>query len=200
MLEHIRDSTSDGYFTDLSDRVPGGTLTDDKVLAQTWRTWLAFRGGPRMRPPAAGSISVTSHRTARCAPSPRRYQVAKRTYDPTRTFPLNDTQVGCSLDDLMQEGLVVQSHLLREGEDRSAARVQRKARRDCAIELAAGTLSERCEAPDSKRGSGASAFLERRNRKVERWGRFWRDEACFWRGAWRAKHPITTTFPCINQG
>lgn len=108
MLEHLRDSTSDGYFTDLRDEAPGGTLTGDQVQhnpgALGWRReegrgWVT-RGNQHF-----GYVSADG-RYALLLPAAIKW--AKRTYDPTRTFPLNDTQVGASLDDLEKEGLVVQ--------------------------------------------------------------------------------------------
>ena len=108
MLEHIRDSTSDGYFTDLKDTVPGGTMTADEVQFNPGELGWRFDEGRGWSSRGGQHFGYVSQDGQYALLLPAAIKWAKRTYDPTRTFPLNDTQVGASLDDLMQEGMVVQ--------------------------------------------------------------------------------------------
>lgn len=108
MLEHLRDSTSDGYFTDLEDKAPGGTLTGDRVKLNPGELGWRFEEGRGWTSRGGQHFGYVSQDGKYALLLPAAIKWAKRTYDPTRTFPLNDTQVGASLDDLMQEGLVIQ--------------------------------------------------------------------------------------------
>lgn len=102
MLEHIRDSTSDGYFTNalddgvpFADRKPGpGPLGWIRDSNNGW----AKKGGQHF-----GYVTDTHVLLL-----PAALKWASRTYDASRALPLNNAQVGAGLDELVNDGVVVE--------------------------------------------------------------------------------------------
>jgi hypothetical protein len=105
MLEHVRDSVSSGYFTSIADDVPGGVLTGDvhhNPGALGWR-----RDGD-------GRWVTKGHQHFGYVSDDGKYALIlaagmkwAKSYDATRSLPLNSDQLSVGLDDLIKEGVVI---------------------------------------------------------------------------------------------
>lgn len=101
MLEHIRDSTSDGYFTNAADE---GVPFADRNGGPSQFGWI--KNGSEWTKKGGQHFGYISDTHILLLPAAMKW--ASRTYDASHALPLNQAQVGAGLDDLVNEGVVVE--------------------------------------------------------------------------------------------
>jgi hypothetical protein len=101
MLEHIRDSTSDGYFTNFADK---GVPLADRNGGPGMFGWVS--NGGEWTKKGGQHFGYVSDTHILLLPAAMKW--ASKTYDASHALPLNKDQVGAGLDDLVGDGVVVE--------------------------------------------------------------------------------------------
>lgn len=106
MLEHVRDSIGDGYFEAADSTVPGSDVTKG---FQYNAGDLGYRrdGEGRWQPKSNRAFGYVSLDGKYALITPAAIKWAKATFDPSKSLPLADPQIGAGFDRLEKDGIVL---------------------------------------------------------------------------------------------